>query len=150
MMKKIIIINKSIHISDSVLNLFEKHKQRRRWSNESGGILLGQVTDKGVFILKASTPNKFDKASRYSFECNKDGAQIIMDYEFINSDKKTIYLGEWHTHPESIPTPSGTDINMIQTQFKKNKINEPFLLLIIQGTKELYVGLFDGKKIHTK
>jgi integrative and conjugative element protein (TIGR02256 family) len=149
-MKEIILNSKSIHISDSVLDIFEKYKQNSKWSNESGGILLGQVTKEGVYILKASTPNKFDKGSRYSFECNKDGAQIIMDYEFINSNKKTIYIGEWHTHPEPIPTPSGTDINMIQTQYKKNKINEPFLLLIIQGTKELYVGLFDGKAIHNK
>lgn len=149
-MNEIIINSKSIHISDTALNIFNKYKQIGKWSNESGGILLGQVTDKGIYILKASTPNKFDKASRYGFECNKDGAQIIMDYEFVNSAKKTIYLGEWHTHPESIPTPSETDLKMIQTQYKKNKINEPFLLLIIQGTKELFVGLYDGNEIHTK
>lgn len=149
-MKEIILNSKTVYISDSLLILFEKYKQNSKWANEAGGILLGQVTDKGIYILKASTPNMFDKASRYSFECNKDGAQIVMDFEFINSDKKTIYLGEWHTHPESIPTPSGTDINMMQMQYKKNKINEPFLLLMIQGTKELYVGLFDGIEIHTK
>jgi integrative and conjugative element protein (TIGR02256 family) len=146
-----IIRNKtSIFISDSVLELIKSFKQFGAIENESGGILLGQISDKSIYILRASTPNKFDKSSRYSFECNKDAAQVILNYEFQNSDKKTIYIGEWHTHPEKNPTPSGTDKSMIIGQFKKNKLNEPFLILIIQGLSEFYIALWDGKKLHDK
>jgi integrative and conjugative element protein (TIGR02256 family) len=136
-----------ILIARSILNLIEKFKQTSKNANESGGILLGQVTDDKVYILKFTTPNKFDKASRYSFDCNKDAAQVIIDYEFINSERKTIYIGEWHTHPENYPNPSGVDKRMIDNQYFKNKLNEPFLILIIQGLKGLYVAIFNGKKL---
>jgi integrative and conjugative element protein (TIGR02256 family) len=136
-----------VSINSSIINLFEKFKQSSKKDNESGGILLGQVKGNNVYILKASIPNKFDKSSRYSFECNKDAAQIIIDYEFKNGDNKTIYLGEWHTHPEDIPNPSSIDKAMIKDQYFKNKINEPFLILLIQGLKELYVALYDGNCI---
>lgn len=137
-----------IVIARSVLDRIEKFKQTTKKAPESGGILLGQVTDKKVFILKVSTPNKFDKSSRYTFDCNKDAAQIIIDYEFINSGQKTIYLGEWHTHPEDYPNPSGVDKRMINNQYFKNKLNEPFLILIIQGLKGLYSAIFDGENLN--
>lgn len=134
-----------ISITRSALNLIEKFKQSSKKANEAGGILLGQVTNEKVYILKVTTPNKFDKASRYSFDCNKDAAQVIINYEFINSGQKTIYIGEWHTHPENYPNPSGVDKRMIDNQYFKNKLNEPFLILIIQGLKGLYIAIFDGK-----
>lgn len=149
-MKEIIRNNKSIVISDSVIKIFESFKQLGKLDNESGGVLLGQNKNKGIYILKASTPNKFDKSSRYSFECDKDAAQIVMDFEFQNSNNNTIYIGEWHTHPEKNPTPSSRDKNMIKTQFIKNKLNEPYLILIIQGIEDLFVALWDGKKLHLK
>lgn len=136
-----------IIIARTVLNLIERFKQRNKKDNEAGGILLGQVTDNEVYILKITTPNKFDRASRYSFDCNKDAAQVIINYEFLNSSQKTIYIGEWHTHSENFPSPSGVDKNMINNQYFKNKINEPFLILIIQGIKGLYVAIYDGKKL---
>jgi integrative and conjugative element protein (TIGR02256 family) len=137
----------NIIIARSVLNLIERFKQTNNKDNESGGILLGQVTEKEVYILKVTSPNKFDRASRYSFDCNKDAAQVIINYEFLNSGQKTIYIGEWHTHPENYPNPSGVDKRMIDNQYFKNKLNEPFLILIIQGLKGLYVAIFDGKKL---
>lgn len=149
-MKEIIRNKTTIFISDSVLELIKSFKQFGATNYESGGILLGQISEKGIYILRASTPNKFDKSSRYSFECNKDAAQVIINYEFQNSDKKTIYIGEWHTHPEKNSTPSGIDKSMIIGQFKKNKLNEPFLILMIQGLSELYIALWDGKKLHVK
>jgi integrative and conjugative element protein (TIGR02256 family) len=136
-----------VNLSSNVIKIFENLKQQNKKSHESGGILLGQITGNKVYILKASTPNKFDKSSRYSFECNKDSAQVIIDYEFNNSNQKTIYLGEWHTHPETIPSPSFIDKDMIRNQYFKNKLNEPFLILIIQGLKELFVASYDGISI---
>ena len=79
-MKEIIRNKTSIFISDSALEIIKSFKQFGTTENESGGILLGQISDKGIYILRASTPNKFDKSSRYSFECNKDAAQVIINY----------------------------------------------------------------------
>ena len=125
----------------------EQHKQIDKSQHEAGGILLGQVSGNKVYILKASTPNKFDKSSRNNFVRDKDASQVIVDFEFANSNNKTIYLGEWHTHPEDFPTPSSIDKVMIHKQFFKNQLNEKYLVLLIAGRKGLYVGLYNGKML---
>lgn len=135
----------NIHIDDHVLETMARYKQLKIKQPESGGILLGQVREKDVYILKVSMPTQFDEASRYSFDRNKKVAQIIIDYEFINSDRKTIYLGEWHTHPENIPSPSSQDKKMVKDQFIYNRLNEAFVLFIIMGLKGFFLGKFDGK-----
>lgn len=137
----------SVYIQDSVINIIESFKQKNMKDQEAGGILLGQVVGSNIYILKVTIPNIFDKSSRCSFVCDKNAAQLIIHYEFLNSDKKTIYIGEWHTHPEDRPFPSGVDRGMIKHQFIKNKLNEPFLILIIQGLTELYVAVCDGNTI---
>lgn len=137
----------NIILSDAVLKILSSFRQIRKSQNEAGGILLGQIVGNNIYVLKASIPSKFDKATRYSFIRDKDIAQIIVDYEFHNSDRKTIYLGEWHTHPENTPIPSSQDKRMIGGQKKSGKLNESFLLLIIQGIKGIYVGLCNGETL---
>ncbi len=133
--------NYEIYFTEDVLLLISKFKQIRHKQNEAGGILLGQVKKNSIYITRISFPSSHDKSSRYSFSRNKNNAQAIIDYEFHNSNRRTIYLGEWHTHPEEFPTPSNTDRKMIKDQFSKNKLNEPFLLQYIQGTKGFYLAL---------
>lgn len=141
------IANKKIIISDSVISILERYKQLKKTDKEAGGIIIGQIKEDEIYVMKISTPNLFDRSSRYRFECDKDAAQIIIDYEFYNSGGKSIYLGEWHTHPERIPTPSSVDKKMIERQYKKNILNEPFLLLLIQGAEKTYLAMCDGKKL---
>lgn len=136
--------NIKIIIDNNVEELFLKFIQTKNKS-EQGGILLGSIKDNEIIINRASIPTVFDKSTRFSFERNKRSAQMAIDYEYLNSNGRIIYLGEWHTHPENNPTPSGTDLKMIKTQFEKNKINENFLIMIIIGLKGKYVSYFDGK-----
>ena len=135
--------NYEIHFTDDVLFLISKFKQIKPKQHEAGGILLGQVKENRVYITRISFPSSQDKSSRYSFNRDKKNAQAIIDYEFQNSNKRTIYLGEWHTHPEEIPRPSNTDRKMIKDQFSKNKLNEPFVLQYIQGSKGFYLALLE-------
>lgn len=139
---------KEIFIYRSVLNIIEKFKMSSKSDREAGGILLGQVTDDAIYILRATTPNKFDKRKKRSFTCDKDATQIIIDYEFVNSNQKTIYFGEWHTHPEKYPSPSEMDKCMIADQFLNNKLNEQFLILFIQGINGYYVTVYNGKNFY--
>lgn len=137
----------TIHISDEVLTVLDSYKNGSM-KKEAGGILLGTVTlEDEITILRLSLPNSHDRASKYNFERDKNIAQIIINHEFYNSAGKIIYIGEWHTHPECNPTPSNTDIAMIKGQFKNNKLNESFLIMIIQGTQSLYIAIYDGQCI---
>lgn len=128
-------------LSEAVQQILKSYTQHDSKAKEAGGILLGQVSARGVFVLKVTTPCGADKASRVGFLRNKQKAQYIIDYEFENSGGKMIYLGEWHTHPEPLPSPSSVDLSMISDQYLKNKINEDFVLLIIRGTKGTYIAM---------
>ena len=140
----------TIHISEEVLSILNKYKQNKN-QNESGGIILGSVhEDNHVYVSKISEPNAFDKSSRCGFERDKKAAQLIVNVEFYESNGKIIYLGEWHTHPEKKPTPSFVDTKMIKQQYSSNKINETFLILLIQGTESLYVSVYNGKYLIEK
>jgi len=139
----------NINLSENVLYILNKYIQNKN-QNESGGIILGWVSNKNdnnIYVTKLSLPTNFDKSSRYAFERDKHIAKIITDYEFYNSNGKIVYLGEWHTHPESNPSPSSVDIKMIKQQYKNNKINVDFLIILIQGVKSLCVGLYDGNQL---
>ena len=137
----------SVIILDNALNVLSEYKQIHKGQYEAGGILLGQIKNSNIYIVSISVPSSHDRASRYTFRRNKEKAQIIIDHEFANSNKKTIYIGEWHTHPEKHPKPSSTDLRMIKDQFKSNTLNEPFLLLLIQGTESIYLGIVQNKGV---
>ncbi|MBO0356202.1 MULTISPECIES: Mov34/MPN/PAD-1 family protein [Flagellimonas] len=140
-------VNINVIFDEGVLNVFSHFKQTGN-KHEKGGILLGKrLENNKILVTKATTPTLFDKSYRYSFHRDKKSAQLFINYEFLNSLGKTIYIGEWHTHPEDYPTPSSTDIKMIKNQFKKNLINEDFLLMVIVGRKGFYIGHFNGKKL---
>lgn len=59
------------------------------------------------------------------------------------------YVGDWHTHPELQPTPSGTDISSFQDMFRKSRHRLASFVIVIVGTanfpKSLFVGLCTGE-----
>ena len=135
-----------IVLKESVLRTFEMYKQTGR-KHERGGIVLGKVKKNKIVLTRASIPTGYDWGNRTSFVRHKMSGQLFTDYEFLNSNGKVIYLGEWHTHPEDHPTPSSTDKKMIAKQFNRNDINEEFLFMIIIGRRSIYVGYYDGKTL---
>ncbi len=139
---------KHFYFTDEVVAILDFHKQRKSNDNEKGGIILGKIQDNNIIINRLSVPTELDKSSRYNFERHRLSAQIIIDYEFHNSNKQITYLGEWHTHPEDNPSPSQTDLKMIQQQISSNIIHTDFLILMIQGREKLYFGIKDKKQLN--
>jgi len=93
-------------ITKNVLEIFNRSRQLKKNSKESGGILIGQVNDQYILVSRATSPNKLDTQGATKFIRNKDIAQEIIEYEFQNSEMKNTYLGEWHTHPAIEAHPS--------------------------------------------
>lgn len=140
----------TIILHSEALSVMEFFTQKNDTQPESGGIILGKLIGNEVHILRLSPPTELDRSSRMNFERHRLSAQIIIDYEFHNSNRQVTYLGEWHTHPEKLPTPSPTDRNMIKTQFSKNHIHTDFLLLIIKGVLGFYIGIIDKNDTFSK
>jgi integrative and conjugative element protein (TIGR02256 family) len=62
------------------------------------------------------------------------------------------FLGDWHTHPEPHPTPSGTDLESMRDCFNRSKKQVNYFIMIIVGTStpdlSLWVSLHDEHNYH--
>jgi len=139
-----------IAFSNRVLRLLNSYRQHGPKANEAGGILLGQFNGEVVLVTRASLPTPGDRCGRHSFVRNAQTAQVVVNYEFRNSEGLTNYVGEWHTHPEPQATPSSHDRRMIKSAFIRNDLVANFLLLTILGTEEDYLGFYNGSNLQGK
>lgn len=122
-----------------VMKIMESYRQVKADQHESGGILLGRIFSNRIVVEHVSEPSQADRSGRYFFERNVRIAQQIVDIKWKESGGEIIYLGEWHTHPESFPTPSITDKRLISNMLRDSKMEIDFLLMVIVGTKGYFV-----------
>ncbi len=129
-------------IEDSVLKTLKKRCQNSQM-NERGGILLGKVTeDYSQFtITEVSEPSVEDSSGPLYFHRNQARAQKIINQRWKESDGEINYLGEWHTHPQINPIPSGIDYLLAWESVYKNVTEIDTIFMIIVGmTGNLYIG----------
>lgn len=90
----------------------ESHRQVRESMSEAGGILLERLiqSSQDVVVDEAAPPHAEDRKSRFSFFRRKKPAQERVNMAWTASSGTVVYLGEWHTHPEDDPRPSGHDL----------------------------------------
>jgi integrative and conjugative element protein (TIGR02256 family) len=124
--------------SREVLEVFNKYKQDTKEKTEAGGILLGSRRGPHFEIVLATEPTKHDKRSRYHFERSPKVHNEIALEIWRRTNGHTTYLGEWHTHPQVIPSPSVLDISEWDLLTKKQ--NKPFSMVIV-GIEQLCVGI---------
>ena len=117
---------------------------------EAGGVLLGRLLldSHDIVVDEITVPMPGDKRSRFAFYRHKRGHQAIINRRWHESGGTCIYLGEWHTHPEPKPTPSGIDLADWQRKLKTDTFEKSLHFLII-GTKEarMWVGFKLSKQI---
>lgn len=127
------------------LQLMDKFWQDDVTKPESGGIFLGYRRGSHLHVTMASAPQPSDARSRYSFWRSKSAHQDIALRKWRASKQTMDYLGEWHTHPEAHPMPSGKDYSewaKICTSAQK-----PMLFLIIGWSGELWLGCSEGQRV---
>lgn len=129
-------------IRDEVLEVFVKHAQTNVFMPESGGILLGYVREPHLEVLEATEPTRWDKRLRSFFDRSAQGHHELAQRRWTESGGLVRYLGEWHTHPEDYPTPSGVDKSGWVKLANKRQDGRPVLAIIV-GRKGLHVELVD-------
>lgn len=130
-----------IKLTVSVVETMQLHKQFDKGSLESGGVLLGRFikVSKNIVVDKITIPIKGDKQTRFSFKRLSPLHQVIITEEWNKSNGTCNYLGEWHTHPEDFPTPSGIDIREWKRKLKKDAFSGRYLYFIIAGIKSIEI-----------
>lgn len=119
--------------------------QSGRFSREAGGLVLGfiDIETSGLLADSITTPCRGDKRSRYSFyrgNCH----QVKATQWHHNTNGHGAILGLWHSHPESMPNPSGTDWSDLAKMLRHGTYSEAGLFYLIVGTK--YIGCWFGQR----
>ena len=129
-----------LHFSDATTDTFLRHIQTKESDCEAGGILIGSVHGAHMLIEQATTPTAWDKRFRYLFERMPFGHESTALARWAASHGTIRYLGEWHTHPEDHPIPSGLDRSEWTSLSFRRRDNRPMLAVIV-GRERLYVEL---------
>jgi integrative and conjugative element protein (TIGR02256 family) len=103
-----------ICFSPEALKVFEKEIETF-FPLESGGVLLGNVDldNDTIFVSKASGGGPKAVHEEVFFQADAQYVDMVIDMEYGNSNGKVVYLGEWHTHPQVLPVPSGIDLRSL-------------------------------------
>lgn len=125
-------------LTDAVLEHFRRHQQLRKRDTEAGGQLFGRIQGKTITIEEATGPRRSDIRSRYSYVPDRKAEQREINERFSSG---LHFIGDWHTHPEPIPHPSGTDLDNMRECVNKSRRAVSGFLLVIVGTATLPSGL---------
>jgi integrative and conjugative element protein (TIGR02256 family) len=127
-----------LSLDQNVLDHFLKWRQLNPKTPEAGGQLFGVVQGQCIQIKQATGPRCSDRRGRFSFIADR-----LAERREISALHKSglHYFGDWHTHPQSIPTPSGTDISSMADLFARSKHELNAFLMVIVGTAGFPDGL---------
>jgi integrative and conjugative element protein (TIGR02256 family) len=129
-----------ILIEDSVLSVIGKYLQDNPNKTEAGGILIGYRRGAHLHVIEATTPLPLDRRSWCQFHRLDPGHQKIALTRWEESGHELDYLGEWHTHPEHYPTPSGIDKTEWAKLYRGSDQPLVFLIVGITGNRWLSLG----------
>ena len=125
-------------LSDVVLSHFERFRQTRPGLSEAGGQLFAKIAHRKIIVQVATGPRSGDKRGRTHYEPDRRAEQKEIDQMHIDG---LHYVGDWHTHPDAIPSPSYTDLRSISETARKSRHSLSAFVMIIVGTAELPAAL---------
>lgn len=121
-------------IMTAVLKKLLSYRQISFSSTEAAGVLIGERRGSHLIVKNMSEPGLGDIRSRYAVDRTGSHHQADVDEAFFRSGGILQYLGEWHTHPEDIPSPSFKDKSSWKSQLIET---EPMIILIV-GRKKIW------------
>lgn len=130
-----------LHIDQKVIETINQYRQMENDTPESGGFLCGYYKGLNLHVVDLTVPQATDIQSRFIFNRRDPGHVQTVRQWYISSGGEINCLGEWHTHPEEIPTPSYIDRNGWKS-FGVNR-NGQQAVFLIAGTKDIWIGSTD-------
>lgn len=132
-------------IHKSVLGHFDRHRQISRNDREAGGQLFATYERHTITIREATGPYSSDKRRRYLFRPDR-AAERRDILKWFRARRH--FVGNWHTHPEPVPSPSSTDVRNTRARFIESEHELLAFTMIIVGLAPfpdgLWVSLIDA------
>ena len=124
----------TVYISEPCLFKMTEMAQEH-YPNEVGTPLVGCYSDDGfkASVLDLAPLSPDSKGRRTSFYRGTVGLRKFFTKLRQTFSDKRHYVGEWHSHPDGAPTPSGTDDRNQLDITMDTKTNCPECILIILG-----------------
>ncbi len=134
-----------IVMTDGVLAHLAASRQSRRSHAEAGGQLFARFAGARVVVEEATGPRATDRRTRTSYVPDRTAEQE----EIVERHAHGLhYVGDWHTHPGSVPEPSPRDlVSMAECVTKSTHALNGFLLVIVgqaAAPAGLYVSVHDN------
>ncbi len=128
-----------IKVGSAPLREMLRFRQRDDTDPEAGGVLLGRLIDgaRDVVIDEVTVPSRGDRRSHLRFFRSRRGAQRRIRAAWLESQQTQNYLGEWHTHPEDSPAPSGIDLADWARIVGQSRFDQEALIFLIVGRQGL-------------
>ncbi|MBZ5678441.1 MAG: Mov34/MPN/PAD-1 family protein [Acidobacteriia bacterium] len=125
-------------ISEAAQARLTTYRQLHARDPESGGLLLGRLIEHSVDVIvdEISIPTLSDRWGRFRFFRRRKPAQRHVDEAWLESSSTRVYLGEWHSHPEDVPTPSEHDLRDWARIVESAKYEQESLFFVIVGRIE--------------
>jgi integrative and conjugative element protein (TIGR02256 family) len=132
-------------LSDAVVEHFALYRQVRQDQAEAGGQLFARITRYEIFVEEATGPRPTDRRGRTYYTPDRQAERKEIRERFALG---LHYVGDWHTHPESVPTPSPVDRFTISDCGRRSTHKLAGFLLIVVGNGSfpgcLHISLHDG------
>ena len=124
--------------TDDVLARFHRHRQTRWYHREAGGQLFAGIRDGLIIVESATGPRWRDRRTRHTYEPHRPSEQREIDK---HHRRGLHFVGDWHTHAEPVPHPSGIDLQSMSEAFRRSRHSLNAFLMVIVGTSILPEGL---------
>lgn len=111
-------------------------RQAKPGATEAGGVLIGSLRGPHIEVVDCTQPMPNDLRRRHAFD-RRDVGHVAAIHAAMKGSAGTIgYVGEWHTHPEPVPSPSGQDATNWRDLVRQTRHPLAFVIL---GTDGLFV-----------
>lgn len=132
------ISGQTLHFTDEVLLHVSAHRQTKLWHREAGGLLFARIEGASITIEDITGPRRDDRRSRCSYEGDREAEQE----EIYNRHRLGLeYVGDWHTHPQRRPKPSGIDDRTMSSRVQESRHQLLGFVFVIVGTDKFPAGL---------
>lgn len=139
----------TVVFEEKALTHLWRHRQKRFWQCEAGGLLFAQIQGQTIRISHATGPRPTDFRTPVSYRADRKAEQREIDAMFT---KGLHYVGDWHTHPEERPSPSGRDLKTFASRVQRSTHQMNGFLFGIVGRADFPAGflllLHDGHDWH--
>jgi integrative and conjugative element protein (TIGR02256 family) len=121
----------TVEISTHAVDELVRRRQGNSSRKERGGQLFGEIAADRIVVVDATGVRPGDKATPTAFVINRHTAQREIDDRYTRG---LHFVGDCHTHPVLLPSPSERDLRSMQQLYRTSRYNVGALLMLIIGT----------------